>query len=84
MKSNLDVYFYCNLICSSCVISGENRIQFTRTIFVKHILHFIILCLAYNALSFDGEWVRGSCQGEIVCDGQRPAKGINERLFCNQ
>ena len=37
------------------VISGEHMIQFTHEIIIKHIIKFIIFCLAYHKNSLDGE-----------------------------
>ena len=39
-------------------------IQFTREIFIKNIIHFIILCLDDQKSLLESEWVHGSCQGK--------------------
>ena len=61
-----------NMMYFTSVISGEHIIHPPRLIFVKHIIHIIILRLTYHENIFDSEWSHGKFQGEEVCDGQTP------------
>ena len=59
-------------------------IHFPCDIFIKHIIHFIILCLDYHSNDLDSDWVHGNCQIKEVCYGWSLVGGINGRLFHDQ
>ena len=66
------------------VIYGEHMIQFYRSMIMKQIIHFIILCLAYQAILIYGEWVHRKFQGKEVCDCRIMVEGRKGHIFRDQ
>ena len=71
-------------MCFSAGFLEITLFNFPRAIVMKHIIHFIILCLADLANFLDDEYVHGTCQFKEVRDVQILAEGRNGRLMGNK